>query len=88
MKKSLLAISGVLVTAGIITACTSPGETKAGKDEAPNSYLETVEEYNGFSAIEFVHEPTGCHYLIADSNGSYPLSIVQMMGPDGKPYCN
>lgn len=87
MKKAVI----TLIILGIISlgACGFSPETKAGEDEAPNSYLENVEKYNTFNAIEWVHEPTGCHYLIVntpDGNSNRP-TVIQMRDADDKPYC-
>lgn len=88
MKNGLVSIIGLVIFILIVTACASPKE--AGEDTAPNSYLESVEKYNTFNAIDFVYEPTGCHFLITntpDNHGNSRTAVVQMLGPDGKPYC-
>lgn len=87
MKTSFLFI--LLLIVCVLVSCTNLQSTDAGKEETPNTYIESVEEYNTFILLEVVHEPTGCHYFVSNStSGTSRPTTIQMIDRNGKPYCN
>lgn len=81
MKKTL----GILALATILVVGCSSTESKADGENA--TYLESVDEYNTFTAIKMVDKETGCKYMVVTGNGTHRPNVTQMLGKDGQPVC-
>ncbi|EJW13963.1 hypothetical protein M5X02_32285 [Paenibacillus alvei] len=82
LKKVLLSFLSLVVIVGCSGATVKGDEEKA-------TYIESVDEYNTFTALKVVDKETGCKYLIINTphnNSNYPMGM-QMYGADGLPVC-